>query len=290
MDALNVVIIVLTAIMLLAVLARSMRTRRMLARLTPRELELHEQCVGADKSVAESQRAYDKAVKAAQKALGRAQTPTKLASAGGSNFVTPISLRLNGRDHELTQDVVAVLDTTGTVVSTTTQRTSLTRIAVGGLVAGPIGAVVGAASQKKEQHEVDTREHYVMVSGSDWQEVVKLGPEAGEQARALTQAINVAAKNVVPARIKHAEGVDAAQREVARATADTAALDGAKAAREVLGEDPLARLKRMQKTRSRGLPSATDPTAPHGPSTTGGLGGIASFDDPQGDGPQDTLR
>lgn len=266
MDGLSIVLLVLTLIVVVTLLLRSRQRAKLLARLTPQELETHQQCMAGDKAIAAAQAEYDKARKIAEKALKKTQTPAKLAAAGGGNFVTPISLRLNGNDHPLTQDVVAVLDTTGTVRDQTIQRTSLTRIAVGGIVAGPIGAVVGAAAQKTEQHKIDTREHYVMVTGSDWQEVVKLGPEPGEQARSLTQAINVAAKNVIPARITHEEAIREAETELARATADTASLDGAKALREALGEDPLARLKRLRKNKAGELGATTEPAPPPRPS------------------------
>ena len=281
MEALNVVFLVLVAMVIASVIVRSVRRKRMLARLSPRELAVHEECVAGDKAVTAAQRAYDQGVKGAEKTLKKAMTPKQLASAGSSNWVTPISLRLNGNDHDLTQDVVAALDITGTVRDETTQRTSLTRIAVGGLVAGPIGAVVGAAARKTEQQTIDTREHYVMVTGPDWQEVVKLGPEAGEKARSLGPAINVAAKNGISAHITHAERIGEAERELARATADTAALDKARGDRAALGEDPLARLIRQRKSKA-----IDTPAQPPGPT----IPGVASFDDPREDGPQDTLR
>lgn len=285
MDAWAVVVLVLTVLVVITSIVRSIRRRRLLARLTPAERALHEQCVSADKSVTTARRAHDRAVKAAEKELDRARVPERLASAPGGHYVTPIGLRLNGNEHPLTKDVSALLDTTGTVVTNTVKRTSITRIAVGGLVAGPIGAVAGAAAQKTEERELDTRVHYLMVTGPDWQEVVTLGPEAGTEARSLMQAINVAAKNSAAARTRHAEAVEAAERELARVVADTAALDGAKATRAALGEDPLVRLKQLRKSGSRSHASESAP--PVGPVLTGG---VAGFDDPDGDGPQDTLR
>lgn len=80
----------------------------------------------------------------------------------------------------------AEVDTAGQV----RDRATLTRIAGGALVAGPVGAVVGGLLRKR----VDERETWLLITGSkaDWVVPVR-GPQTGA-ARQFATALNNAAR------------------------------------------------------------------------------------------------
>ncbi len=132
---------------------------------------------------------------------------------------------------------MAVLDSQGDITAYTTQRSTLTRIATGAVVLGPAGAIVGGLARKNTHHKVDNRELYLMAMGPDWQEVVKLDPDAGDKARALMQAINLAGRHAVAETVRHAERVAQAEQKLAAVESDTDEIKAAEAEREALGED-----------------------------------------------------
>ena len=77
----------------------------------------------------------------------------------------------------LDSNVQAAVESNGEISYTTEvkgggTRPTLTRIAAGGLIAGPLGAVIGATAQKKKKsetvvHEHDTRVVRVMIASDD---------------------------------------------------------------------------------------------------------------------------
>lgn len=69
-------------------------------------------------------------------------------------------------------------------------RATLTRVAGGALVAGPVGAVVGALLRKR----VDERQAWLVVTGDQYDWVVEVRPTQLGQAREFAAAINAAAR------------------------------------------------------------------------------------------------
>lgn len=277
----TVAIVVAFCALIVVVLVVRRRHRQLLAALTDSQRVLHEQCLAADKAVRAAQRTFEQSVKNAKAELKRTERPERLAAAGIGNYVTPIHVCLNNRSHDLSPDVEAVLDAEGNITAYATQRSTLTRIVTGAVIAGPGGAIVGGVARKNKHHKADTRELYLMVTGPNWQEVAKLNPTQGDKARALMQAINVAAKNAPVAMAEHTERVMKATQHLDTVTADTEAVDLAKSARAALGRDPLSQMK-ANRGKARG--SAPAPSTPQ-------PGGIARFGDARpGEGPQDVVR
>lgn len=218
-----------------------------LAALSAEEAALHGQCVEADRVVKAQERSYQQSVRHAEKELTEAQAAPKLASVGALNHVTGADVTVKGSTHPLTPAVTAHLDEKGDLTAYATSRSTLTRMAGGALIAGPAGLVVGGFAKKSRHHQVDNRELYLMVVGPDWSEVARISPKQGEAARRLMLAINTAAANCEAFAVGQAERIAATRRALEGVRADTARTDGARAAREALGEDPLERIKAARK-------------------------------------------
>ncbi|HET7571776.1 MAG TPA: hypothetical protein VFJ77_03805 [Gaiellaceae bacterium] len=88
--------------------------------------------------------------------------------------------------YEIDPRVSAEVESAGNLA----HRPSLTRVAAGGVIAGPIGAILGGAAWKKQ----DARELYLLVEGADWTELVELAPGKGGEARKFAQQVNLAAR------------------------------------------------------------------------------------------------
>jgi len=71
----------------------------------------------------------------------------------------------------------------------------------------------------------------LLVEGETWAETVKLDPEKGMQARALAQAINLAARNVEQVKRNRAEAIRAAKMRLAEVEQDRSAITQAQANR-----------------------------------------------------------
>jgi hypothetical protein len=72
-----------------------------------------------------------------------------------------------------------------------TQRATLTRMAAGGLLLGPLGAVLSLGFQKKNVE--DHRELYLLIEAPTFAGFVQCPPQDGAKARRFAMAINLAA-------------------------------------------------------------------------------------------------
>lgn len=70
------------------------------------------------------------------------------------------------------------------------ERSTLTRVGAGAVIAGPVGAVLGALFRKK----VDEREVYLMVEGDKSAWLVKVHPSRSMEARRFAVALNNASR------------------------------------------------------------------------------------------------
>ncbi len=248
MDVIAIVVLVVGLVAGIVVGVRAWRQHRGdLAALSAEEVALHGQCVAADRAVKAQEGSYRQLVRQAEKALQEAQTASKLASVGSLNFVTGADVTVNGSTHPLTPAVTAHLDETGDLTTYATSRSTLTRMAGGALIAGPAGLIVGGLAKKSKHHQVDHREIYLMVIGPDWSDVARINPKQGEAARRLMLTIKTAATNCEAFAVGQAERIAATSRALEGVRADTARIDGARATRQALGEDPLARVKAVRK-------------------------------------------
>lgn len=253
MNTFTVVILCAGVILLVVALALAHRkNQRIVESLSDEDRELHERCKAADHEIKIAERKHKRAVAEAQTVLKKAETPERLAAADSRNFVTPIDVTLNGHKHPLTPDIEAVLESDGAIVSYATQRSTVTRIAAGGMIGGRAGAIVGGVAKKDKHHSIDNRELFLKVMGPTWQEVVKLDPQQGQKARSLLQTIELARRNCATAAVEHMQRVADAKVKLDAAQADTAEWDTAKKVRADLGEDPYEVAKQSGRGRAKG--------------------------------------
>jgi hypothetical protein len=117
----------------------------------------------------------------------------------------------------------ATVDTAGNLA--VTKRPTLTRMAAGGILLGPLGAVGSLAFQKRK--DVDARELYLVVETEQFAAVVQCPPDQGMQARQFAAAIVTAARRFEADEPTRLQTIDWAHAEIAAANADTAAIDAA---------------------------------------------------------------
>jgi hypothetical protein len=121
--------------------------------------------------------------------------------------------------------VEATVDSAGDL--TETKRATLTRLAVGGLVLGPLGAVLALGFQKRRT--IDNRELYLLVEAGPASCVLQVKPDTGAAVRAFAVQVNAAASGVERARARNATDLAAARAQLAATREDVSALESARA-------------------------------------------------------------
>lgn len=161
--------------------------------------------------------------------------------------VTLFALRLVTPAGEVPIDGVrADVDAEGSI--DVRRRTTLTRLAVGGALLGPLGAVLALGFPKRRT--VDGRELYLLLEAGPASCVLQLDPDAGSQARAFAVQVNAAAADAPRRRGAIAAELATARAELAATREDTSALDAAREALAAAREDSdvLARIARAERT------------------------------------------
>jgi hypothetical protein len=120
--------------------------------------------------------------------------------------------------------VEATVDSAGSLSET--KRATLTRMAVGGLVLGPLGAVLALGFQKKRT--VDHRELYLLIEAGHASCVLQVKPETGAAVRAFAVQVNAAATDVARARVRIAADLVAARAQLEATREDVSALEAAR--------------------------------------------------------------
>ena len=106
------------------------------------------------------------------------------------------------------------------------KRTTLTRLAVGGALLGPLGAVLALGFPKRKK--VDDRELYLLIEAGAASCVLQVQPDDGARVRAFATQVNAAAMLVAQRRARTAAELAAARSELAEVREDHSALDAAR--------------------------------------------------------------
>jgi hypothetical protein len=121
--------------------------------------------------------------------------------------------------------VEATLDMVGNLSER--KRTTLTRLALGGLVLGPLGAILALGFPKRRT--VDDRELYLMIEAGTASCVVSVRPDDGARVRAFATRINGAAAVVGERRFAVAAELADARKRLSEVREDHRAMDAARA-------------------------------------------------------------
>jgi Short C-terminal domain len=95
---------------------------------------------------------------------------------------------LDKKTYPVDEHVTAAVET-GEALSS---RPTLTRTATGAVIAGPLGALLGATAWKK------TGSLFLVFEGRDWAELVELKPKKAASAQKLAQRVNLVARRAAP--------------------------------------------------------------------------------------------
>lgn len=148
------------------------------------------------------------------------------------------------RSFEMSTSVRATVNSSGNFFQHS--RSTLTRMAAGGALFGPVGALAGGMVKKTKTH--DTRELYLLVESDEFAAVITCNPNDGQSAQRAAAAINNAAKTsdgleerravgiasgkekLQAAQVAHASQVADAEADRRRLKGERSELDEAKAA------------------------------------------------------------
>lgn len=206
-----------------AVLIRNaIRRRQAVGALTPEQRGHYDALRAARKQLGAAEREHNAGVRGIERQISTTQKAAKLDNVGG-HVLYDDRIQTPEGTHPLGPAVTAMVDTAGNLA--TKSRSTLTRMGVGTLVAGPFGLVAGAVAKKSSK--VDTRELYLLVDGGDWASMAQLNPDHGTQARRFAQAVNVAARQAESVTRNRAAEVARLQKQLQRTRSDRGAIDEA---------------------------------------------------------------
>lgn len=146
----------------------------------------------------------------------------------GSVVAEANSLTINGKTFVMNTSVRASVDTGGNFSQHS--RSTLTRMAAGGLLLGPVGMLAGGMVKKSQN--ADLRELYLLIEGDDFAAAITCNPNLGSAARQAAAAINQAAKTSVGLEKRRSEAISSA-KEALRSALEQHARDLAQASDEL---------------------------------------------------------
>jgi hypothetical protein len=254
------VTVIVAALLIAGVLAfillkrrRDRETARIDA-MSPAEREHHDAMLELNESIKAAEKSRELEVKARETRLKAARKVSSTAAAIGSRSIgsyrgkdgsvsaNELRITVQGEVFPLDSNVRATVDTAGNLA--TSSRTTFTRVAAGGLLFGPVGAVIGGVAKKNKIH--DTRELYLLVEGSNFAQLITCNPDNGPKVRQLAAAITQAGMNAsrvvanrdaqmasaaaaLAAEESNTANLDAAELALARAGSNTARVEAATA-------------------------------------------------------------
>lgn len=228
-----------TLVLIVAVIAAGVgvvvwkiRQRQAIAAMSPLERAVYDAEAKYASAVKEATKSRDARVKEQKARVKAAASGVRDAQRIGSRTIaaysakdgraemTSLTLTLRGRTVELNGSVSAAVDATGNVA--VDRRTTAGRVVAGAVIAGPVGAVVGAAAKKKQVN--DFRALYLTVTGPGFSVVFTCDPDTGGPARQFAAAVNSCAMNADRVRAQRSAALKSAQARLEEANADTGAV------------------------------------------------------------------
>ncbi|WP_308465610.1 hypothetical protein [Rathayibacter soli] len=213
------------------------REKSRIAAMSPAEREQHDAVVEyraglvlAQKELDAESRSRATRLKAAEKVLADAHTLGSAAVAqyrgrDGSARVTQSDIQVPQGAFPLTAAVNATVDTAGNLA--TSSRSTLTRIAAGGILFGPVGVIVGGVAKKTNMH--DTRELYLLIASDSFATLITCNPDDGQRVRQFAVAVRQAALHADQMRALRSQAVAHAERALAWEQQNTTPVDAARA-------------------------------------------------------------
>jgi hypothetical protein len=249
--------------------ARQAKERARIAAMTPAEREHHDATVeykagvtSAEKAHSVEENARDIRLNVAGKALAVAEHMgnRKLGSYTGKNgrvSLTETRITTPQGTFLLDATVNAIVDTAGSLA--TSSRSTLTRIATGGLLFGPVGATIGGVAKKNKKH--DTRELYLLVEGTGFATLITCKPDDGPKVRQLAIAIRQAGMYSANLRAQRTQAMAIARVAVEAEQANIHALDSAATVLEA-AKGSTARIEAAAEALGTVSPFDSSPTIP----------------------------
>ena len=262
MDANSIIALVVVVVILggggagafLFLKARREKEQTRIEAMTPEERELHDAIVEHEAEVKAATKAHQVELKAREnrlKSTRKAITAAdgignrKLASYRGKDGSVSVTETLITTSHgtfALDASVNAVVDTAGNLA--TSSRSTLTRIASGGILLGPVGAIIGGVAKKNKLH--DTRELYLLVEGAGFATLVTCNPDDGAKVRQFAVVVKQAGLNAANVLDRRAQSRAAAQSMLETETQNTEGVDATAAALEAV-QTSTARIEAAEK-------------------------------------------
>lgn len=187
----------------------------------------------AERRLRTEERAYGRKISRADASLRqiRKKEQKVLASLRGKQgFVklTPTEIKVAEGTFPVTSELTATADVAGNL--TVNRRSTLTRMAAGGALLGPLGVVLGAAAQKTTYK--DERQIYLLIEGEGFASLVICKPQ--QDKKALETAAQIVRAAAFSDQFKRTVGreVRDAQAQIAAAGADNEAVRDAREALE----------------------------------------------------------
>ncbi|MHA6668547.1 hypothetical protein ACX3O0_06710 [Homoserinimonas sp. A447] len=117
--------------------------------------------------------------------------PATTGSSSDSFRFAGVSVRNGNITYGVEMQAVSSTRATVETAGQIRERTSLTQTVAGGLLFGPVGAIIGALVKGS----IDERELYLIVEGSEYAWAVDVNPKKGAEARKFAARVNTAARH-----------------------------------------------------------------------------------------------